>query len=492
VTDDLEIAERPVPGWFFMRRDAPLATLAPLVGNEAWWPCVSRQKTDSTILAAAEHLIDGARRRILLASFRIGHESLLRKLLDAAERLEGGVYVLSALDPKSLAKGSALLDDDTPPDKATLQKDFAPFAARGMCVRGHPSCHAKFLVADDDAALVSTANLETSAFERTTEVGVVVRDRVEVDRLARFYTRLWYAAPWEISSRRGEYTVSNRAPSASPQLVLGSDGPQSALWTHCDDGLDERHVLRVLHEVAAKARRELFLASFSLMGNTADPSLIAAPIKAALDRGVAVTLFVRGRNNVTEQRRDAGLLAELGVRVLADDRTHAKCVIADGGDHGAIFSANFDAAHGLTHGVEVGARLDGEPALRSLATFLAAEAEAGNRVLTRDPTHRALAPFLEGPSGALRREIPLEASDALWGALAGAAEMGPCLIEHQTAADTLRFTIGERVFAASAPRDGARALTFAGMASATKVLDGWLGKPPSRTRGLLTAVLRRR
>lgn len=493
MTDEVQIADRPVPGWFFFERPGPAAAVPALAGTGAWTPCLSRKGVDSSIEEAAVALVLGARRRVLLASFRLGHPALLRALADAANRLEGGVYVISALDPTLLRKGAARLEEEElPRDKATLEKDFAALARDGVCVRGHPSCHAKFLVVDDDAALVTTANLETRAFDDTTEVGVVVRDSVEVDRLARFYTRLWYASPWQMTARRGQYEVTRRAPMPSPQRVTPAEGDRpSVLWTHVDDGVDERLVAAVVRDVATRAQRELFVASFSLLGNAADPSMLLEPVRDAIARGVSVTMFVRARNNVPEHRRDAGLFAGLGANICADDLTHAKGVFADGGAHGAIFSANFDAAHGITRGVEVGVRLDGEPALRSLAAFLAAEAEAGNRALVRDPSHRALTTLLKGPSGPLRDQLRLRAPDAMWGRLVAAVERGPCVVEYTRRSDTARLWLGDQQFTAGAEDSGARTLTEVGRGSAEERLDAWLGERRVADRGMLTATLRR-
>jgi hypothetical protein len=74
------------------------------------------------------------------------------------------------------------------------------------------------------------------------------------------------------------------------------------------------------------------------------------------------------RNNMGAHRTDAAVLADLGVRIDADQLNHAKGVIADDA-HGALFSANFDAAHGLLDGVEAGVRLDGQPALAEAGRF---------------------------------------------------------------------------------------------------------------------------
>jgi len=100
-----------------------------------------------------------------------------------------------------------------------------------------------------------------------------------------------------------------------------------------------------------------------------DRSNHEAPVAKAIEKGVQVELLLRAQNRRDRHRRDAGLLHRLGVRVVADDLNHAKAVIAD--DRAAVlFSANFDADHGLDPGgIEVGARLDSTPALPEMIHY---------------------------------------------------------------------------------------------------------------------------
>ena len=90
--------------------------------------------------------------------------------------------------------------------------------------------------------------------------------------------------------------------------------------------------------------------------------------------------------------------------MYGDDKTHAKCAIADG-KHGAIFSANFDAEHGIYDGTEMGMRLDGEPVLADVAHFF-------DHCIARAPQHLVQNPTAaQGTSLAARmlRDWPLPA-----------------------------------------------------------------------------------
>jgi hypothetical protein len=143
--------------------------------------------------------------------------------------------------------------------------------------------------------------------------------------------------------------------------------------------------------VIASARTRLVLASFTLNGMEARPDLLITPVAEAIEEGVQVELLLRAQNRRDWHRRDAGLLHRLGVRVVADDLNHAKAVIADN-RAAVLFSANFDAEHGLDagSGIEVGARLDGTSALPETVRYFDHAIAAATREYVDQPTVRQL------------------------------------------------------------------------------------------------------
>jgi phosphatidylserine/phosphatidylglycerophosphate/cardiolipin synthase-like enzyme len=305
----------------------------------------------------------------------------------AADRLHGGVYVISVLDQASLHRALSTEDDEVPgaDDVRVQNKKFEDMTVRGITVRGHASFHAKFLVVDDRVALVSSANLETPALAdrptrgATGENGFVVSDVDELLRLSRFFTRLWQGCTYHMPTGR-DHTVQEReatpVPCRVPVAGLGHD--PAVVWTH-----DEEHgILDTVHHVIAHARRSLLLASFSLNGLTDHPELLLDPLdRAARTHRPRMELLVRARNNHTRTRRGAAALAELGVVVHADSLTHAKATIADD-EYGALFSANFDA--------EVGVRLRAGPSLREATRHLRHAVAHADLTFAPNPTQREL------------------------------------------------------------------------------------------------------
>jgi phosphatidylserine/phosphatidylglycerophosphate/cardiolipin synthase-like enzyme len=444
-------AIRSPEGFFLARNTAPQAFLASSDSDGLYRHRFTYRESAESIRDAAVDLIRGAEHKIFVASFRIGDRRILDALLDAVGRLHGGVYVITAWNERSLRHDLAGIEEDLEEiDVAAQKKQFGDLTRRGIALRGHEQCHAKFLVVDDRRALVSSANLETSALAdqpgrraATSESGVVLVDPGEAERLARLFTQLWFTGcTWEAPTG-AEYALRRRDPTPSPTSATPSSASHGLIWT---DG-EERGILSTLHDVIASARSELLLATFRLKGVRERPDMLLDPLRQAIsDHGVDVRLLVRARNNLAGHRADAAALAEVGVRLHADSGTHAKAVLADG-RYGALFSANLDAEHGLYSGVEVGVRLDGRPVLAEARRFLLHAMAHADRRFEPHPTMTELDTGLRAawqhrwPSD---HPLVLEAPDPIWRSLQDAsATGGPTLWENT---GDLRLYFGTRVY----------------------------------------------
>lgn len=390
MSKDLDIGAETVEGAFFLlrKRSAQPFQMPRTAEAASSGFCFTYRGSTNPLKAELLDMLRKAKKKVFLASFRIGDEELFTALVEAAKRLRGGVYVVTALDEASLTRGLADTDEEDATDEAALKKRYEGLTRNGVYVRGHSACHAKFAVVDDSVAMISTANFEPRAFTTTGEFGYVLTHKPEVLRLARFFTRLWHeGCEWEVPPG-SIYTVQRRQSTASP---CGTTAPNrhrtpEVIWT-CGQ---EHFILQEIHEVIRKAKESLLLASFSLHRLTANPELLLSPLADAIQKhGLKVQFLVRVRNNMESHRKDAWELEKLGVRVFGDSLNHAKAVIADR-SRGAIFSANYDAEHGLNNGVEVGVRLCKSAALESVVQFIEHSIDHAETELQVTPTHRQL------------------------------------------------------------------------------------------------------
>jgi phosphatidylserine/phosphatidylglycerophosphate/cardiolipin synthase-like enzyme len=470
MTDRLDLgAYRYEEGFFLVREDAEPAEYVPGTSETGRYRHVfSYRGSRTSIKEAVLDLIASAQRKVFVASFRIGDTDLLDALYEAAERLRGGVYVISALDEQSLRRGLQREDTEAPgaDDIRAQNKRFEDMTSRGITVRGHENFHAKFVVVDDRMALVSSANLETAALMDgksravTGENGFLVSDKDEVGRLARYFTRLWHDCTYQMPPGK-DHTVQERSPSPASCRVpmAGIDQSTGVIWTYTD----ELGIRDAIHDIIGRARRSLVLATFSLNGIVDHPDLLLAPLERTVRaHRPEVRLLVRARNNHIETRRGAAALADLGVDIRADSLTHAKAAIADD-TYGALFSANFDAQHGLLSGAEVGVRLDGHPALDEAARHLRHAMSNTDLRFVSNPTQLEMDTRLGArwrSPWPFDRDLRVTATDVVWRPFAAAARSGPVLYSRSGVGITLYA--GADTWHISTDNGGQRTLTHTG------------------------------
>ncbi len=510
MTDLLDLGALVYSDGFFLTRQARRPPVFRGSGADArsrYRHVFTSQGSGSTAKEMALEIVRSARRKVFIASYLLGEADLLDAIFATAQRLRGGVYVISELSERSMRQHLAELEDAPDPDAAVRahKKNFAELTRHAVAVRGRPDCHAKFITADDRIALVSSANLDTRGLSITGENGVVITDADQVERLARFFTRLWDSCSYEMPAGSDHYSVRERAPQPSRCQVPVPEIAARAgiIWTWAGQPLILRHVI----DIIGRARKNLLLATFSLNDLTANRELLLKPLEAATaGRAVQVSLLCRGRNNVPSHRRDAAALHDLGVQIHADSLNHAKAVIADD-QYGALFSANLDARHGLLDGVETGVRLDSQPALDEAVRFFSHSIEHADLQYARNPTgrqmdHRLAARWRTPWSHETRIKVTTEPET--WQQFRAAASTAPVLYSQEPHG-SIRIHAAGRQWLLSAPSGtSARNLAPAATepsrtgqktpAEAADLLDHWLSSSRSGnqigvTRGICPAVL---
>ena len=382
---EVDLSRLPVNGGFFIlsgKKSGPFVWPARCDGPLEFMG--TYRNSGAPIRDALISMIESAQHRVFIASFMLGDEAVIQALLRAAERLRGGVYVITALDEKSLRRGMRELEGNDGESPEERKKNFKRLTTGGIYVRGHAECHAKLAVVDSSVALLGSANFVTNGFTWTGEANIRVTDREIVLNVARLFADLWYrGCGWEIPP--GEtYSVAERQPSQSPAPVpVEITGGQGVVWTNGDES---HGLLAAIHNVIDGSRSELLLASYSIVGMRENPGLLIDSVRRARTRGVRVKLLIRQRNAYPEQMADVVALADMGVEVYGDTRNHAKVAIADGKD-AVVFSANFDAKHGLTSGVEAGIRLNDHRTIGHLCAYLAHAMTEADTSFALHPTH---------------------------------------------------------------------------------------------------------
>ena len=313
-------------------------------------------------------LIDSASQRVFLCSFLIGGQAVRDALRRAVHRLHGHVYVITALDDRTLERSLQQEMDEIDRDALRRErKSFEAITRFGVYVRGASDCHAKFCVVDDQAALVGSANFDPNGLDLAEpgaracgEIALPLAGAERVAPLAALFRHLWRSgcqreAPPHPSDYRLSGVVPVKAPAPTLPRVAGG-----VVWT----GFGSKEILAGIFKTIAQAKETLVLGSYSFTAVRENLRPLLDEIASAQKRGVQIELLVRDRSR---DLPEIAALLDIGVDVRANRENHAKYAIADN-CFGLIFSANFDGVHGLTSGVETGVWLTTQEA-REVASW---------------------------------------------------------------------------------------------------------------------------
>jgi cardiolipin synthase len=219
-------------------------------------------------------LIDRAQSRIFVEDYILTDRGIIRALERAAAQ---GVQVDVLLEPHPLGMG-------TQPQRLAEQ-----LRAAGITVRWSPSryalTHAKMMVLDDRAAIISTANFSRSGFTSDRDAAVVDRRGADVRSLSNIFRADWD----DIPTRR-----------VAGDLVVSPDTARPMI-----EGLVRR------------ARRRLDVYAEELVD-----SRMARLFSAAARRGVRVRIILPAPPSVDGLRGVA-------IRRLRSPYAHAKVIVVD-------------------------------------------------------------------------------------------------------------------------------------------------------------------
>lgn len=302
--------------------------------------------------------ISEAQQKVLFCSFLFADDEVVRTLCDAAERLHGGVYVLTALG-KHLRAEVLEPDADVDANTAKLQdrakrheEHLQRLAHAGVWLRSAEDCHAKFCVVDDETAIVTSANATQEAYESNPEDGLVLRESRAAREYGRLFAHVWqHLATLESTPGARLDVHSLGTPRVPPWRVLKGAGHIRPVTTL---RRDEASLLGAAIEVIDRASDRLSIATYSFMGMEAHP--IGAALARATARNVRVDLLVQPRNHIEAQRASLAWLVGLAperVRLHGHRRTHTKSIVADG-QVVLLWTGNLESKHGWDNGIEVG------------------------------------------------------------------------------------------------------------------------------------------
>jgi len=318
-------------------------------------------------------LISKAKHKVLFCSFLFADDKIVGALCEAAERLHGGVYILTALDKHLRAEIIDEPDSDVDKNTTKLQErarrhdeHLGRLAYAGAWLRSVEDCHAKFCVVDDICAVVTSANATQEAYESNPEDGFILLNNDVAKEFGRLFSYIWrHLATLESvpGSRLDVHSCKFQVPTWSNLTGESKIRPVATLRT------TENSLLSAAIEVIDRAQKHISIATYSFMNMKNHP--IGDALMRALERKVTIDLLVQPRNHIDEQRLSLAWLLNLSpeqVRIFGHRRTHTKSIVADG-QTVLLWTGNLESRHGWLNGIEVGIVIDDKSAASAVSAW---------------------------------------------------------------------------------------------------------------------------
>ncbi|WP_309893461.1 phospholipase D-like domain-containing protein [Archangium sp.] len=396
--EQIEIGSQRLEDFYFLEKPEPFpdwvgkaTTVAPVE-----WRSTTHLFTDDLtrtphVRDALLELIRGAREKLFFCSFIFAEDEIVKALCEAAERLHGGVYVLTALEKEMQPDMSDLGEEISEYIRKREERrkhhdeNLGLLARAGVWLRSSKECHAKFCVRDDEEAVVTSANATQQAYFGNPENGLRLREPWVARELGRLFAHVWLHEASAESQPGAELHVHSRTRENTPWRPLRRE---TGLWPVCTLGQHEHSIRERTLALIGTARRELVMASYSAVGLKGH-AVGQALRRAMVERGVRVLLVVRSRNLSEDQRKTCAWLFE-GLHpnqwcLRAHPLTHAKAIVADG-ERALVWTGNLDGHHGYEAGIEVGIETDQPPLAGTIREYVTALAARSSQVGEPYPT----------------------------------------------------------------------------------------------------------
>lgn len=312
-------------------------------------------------------LIRNAKSSIKLCSYILSDPEIYSELNEVLGKREIAIFILTQLDNSKMST-SFLSEEEISANFNQNHIDYiGKLYANGAHIRAAKSAHAKFIISDNQEALLMSANITSPSLNENPESGILIKNRQALDCLVKIFDIIFqYGTEYtkfKAASKDKQFVVSRESVLKSEWLDGMSNSKLKFTWGDLNQSL----YLELINLIKnGKTDGRIIISSYSVVGLENIPELVQA-IKEYIQQGGTMSLFCRGMNYRADHLKNCTVLSELGVEIYGDLFNHSKGLINE--DSGFIFTANIDGNHGLINGFEVGCIL--EPSQRdSLEKFI--------------------------------------------------------------------------------------------------------------------------
>lgn len=313
-------------------------------------------KDTQSIKESIIQLIRTAKNSIKLCSFIISDPDIYLELNEVLNDRQVAVFILTQLDNSKMLT-SFLSEEEISENFNQNHIDYiSKLYTNGAHIRAAKSAHAKFIMTDDEEALLMSANITPPSLNENPESGILLEDTESKESLKKLFDIIFqYGTEYtkfKAASKDKQFIVSRDSVIKPEWLKDISNSNIKFTWGGFDQSL-YFELIKLINN--GNPNGKITISTYSVVGLENIPELIDA-IKDYLQSGGKVVLFCRGMNYRSDHLKNCTILSELGVEIYGDLFNHSKGLVND--QSGFLFTANIDGNHGLINGFEVGCLLE--------------------------------------------------------------------------------------------------------------------------------------
>ena len=309
---------------------------------------------NSSLKGEIIELIRNAKSSIKLCSFIITDKSIFEEIQKVVNSKNVAVFILTQLDQKKFST-SLLSEEEMFKNFNQIHLDIIKkLYSNGVHVRATQTAHAKFIIADRERGLLTSANLTDASLTNNPESGIIINDKNTIAHLDNLFDEIFKNGTeytkFISASEDKQFVISRESSLSNEASIFKTSSNLRFTYENLNMSLYEELVNTI-----NKSSGDIFISTYSIVGLDLLPDFVDA-ISKNIERGKSEYIFSRGMNHRNDHLEGCTRLAKLGCKIYGDVYNHSKGIITP--ECGMIFTANIDGKHGLINGFEVGTILN--------------------------------------------------------------------------------------------------------------------------------------
>ncbi len=297
--------------------------------------------------------IDESETTVMLCSFLLSDQEIVKSLLDAANR-EVRCYVLISTDAKL---NDLLRTNISPFNEKTLQVhiNILNKLVGKVLVRSSSNFHAKYLICDYGTSnvqgFISTANFTNEALSRSEELGIII-ENTQIDSLYSFFrVGFWEEAENELVEIRQNIGEWQKIDFTQLEKSITIDNLLFTMKTDRILSTKNMSLFNRLNDLISNGKGPFIISSYLI---DSEFQLIQSLLKRCESENISLTVLIRDKERNIPFIKAVN---NIGGIIYEYEYIHAKFLISVNDKKAIVMSANFEDL-GLMEGYEVGVFLN--------------------------------------------------------------------------------------------------------------------------------------